>query len=71
MKFSSLERRRESLPETARVLNTAHVPEENHAPRLMIQPRLRFPSETCRWPLPVNGMSVPVGAGVVVVLVGL
>ena len=60
------------LPDAVAV-NVAQVPPTYHVPPLMMQPLLAPPSVTSRYPLPENGVPgavVPVGAVVVVVVVG-
>lgn len=50
-----------NVPVTFFALKVAHVPEANHFPRLMIQPRFPPIDDTIRLPRPWNGMPVLVG----------
>ena len=70
--FPLLEVRVKPVPDAVAV-NVAQVPPIYHVPPLMIQPLFAPPSVTSRYPLPENGVPgpvVPVGAAVVVVVVG-
>lgn len=60
-----------NIPVTLFALKVAHVPEANHFPRLMMQPRWLPKFETRRLPIPWKGMPVLVGSdGPVVVREG-